>query len=50
MLKLWSVNEPLESALSVKKVSSVSLSWIWSVTGSPGAHPAPYMMTGEPGA
>jgi hypothetical protein len=49
MPKLVSVNEPVESAVSVKKVSSASVSWIWIVTVSPGAHPAPVIVTGEPG-
>ncbi len=49
MLKLVSVNEPVESAVSVNHVSSESVSWIWIVTVSPGAHPAPVIVTGEPG-
>jgi hypothetical protein len=44
------MNEPLESAVSLKKVSSESVSWICVVTCSPGAHPAPLIVTGEPGA
>lgn len=39
--KLVSVNEPLESAVSLSHVSSESVSWIWMATVSPGAHPAP---------
>jgi hypothetical protein len=49
MAKLVSVNEPVESAVSVNHVSSESVSWIWIVTVSPGAHPAPVIVTGEPG-
>ena len=41
ILKVVSVNEPLESAVSVKNVSSESVSWICVVTVSPGIHPVP---------
>ena len=37
--KLVSVNEPVESAVSLKYVSSESVSWIWIVT----ARPAPIL-------
>jgi hypothetical protein len=47
--KLLSVNEPPESAVSVRKVSSESVSWICVETVSPGIHPAPKIVTGEPG-
>lgn len=50
IMKFVSVNDPVESAVSVRNVSSASVSWIWSVTVSPGAHPVPLIVTGEPGA